>query len=113
MPDSTPSPTPTPSLSFVDADALFGVLNDRTRRRILVTLFDGQLRAGRALGGNLSKQLDSIRKHCDVLVKAGLIVAEPDPEDGRRHAYKLAPTVKTETTPNGRTMDFGCCVVHC
>jgi hypothetical protein len=47
-----------------------------------------------------------------VLVKSGLVIADRDPANGRRLVYALAPAVKTETTEQGRTMDFGCCVVR-
>ncbi|MEQ1860286.1 MAG: hypothetical protein ABMA13_10145 [Chthoniobacteraceae bacterium] len=64
----------------------------KTIRRILVGLSDGEFRLARGLGGTYPKHFDNDRKHLDVLVKAGLIVAE---------------------SPAGKTMDFGYCVVRC
>jgi len=40
------------------------------------------------------------------------VVVTPDPADGRRLVYTLTACVKVETTPSGRTMDFGYCVVR-
>ncbi len=85
-----------------------------SRRRILVALADGKFHIARGLSGTQPKHYDSNRKHLDVLVKAGLVVAEPDPADQRRQHYKLAPSVLVAETPEGRrTMDFGYCMVRC
>ncbi len=81
---------------------------------MLVALFDGRFHAAHAFGGAFPKHFDLARKHLAVLVKAGLVVAEPNPADQRRQHYKLAPTVKAETSPEGRrTLDFGYCVLRC
>lgn len=106
-------PAATANVPAVPADTVFSVLSEPARRRILGALFDGQWHAARSLGGSLPKQFDLIRKHLDVLVKARLVEAQFDPQDKRRQVYRLAGTVKTETTPQGRTMDFGCCIVRC
>ena len=42
-----------------------------------------------------------------------ILRVEPDPQDGRRSYYKLAPGVKASTTQEGRTLDFGCCIIRC
>jgi len=107
-------PIVTVSVRTVDADSVFSAQNDSTRRRILAILFDAQPHGLRALSGAQPKHLDLARKHLDALVKAGLVVARPDPADQRRNSYLLAPTVKTATSPEGqRTMDFGYCILRC
>jgi len=52
------------------------------------------------------------RSNTFALRDAGFIVANPDPVDGRRQLYSLAPTARVAQTPEGWTMDFGCCVVQ-
>ena len=103
----------TTSVRTIDADSIFHALSDRTRRQILVLLFDGQPHGTGGIGGALPKQRDLVRKHCAVLVKAGLITGEPDPQDGKRQVYQLSPVVKAVTTPEGRMLDFGCCLLRC
>ncbi|MCE9610619.1 MAG: ArsR family transcriptional regulator [Chthoniobacter sp.] len=105
-------PTVTVNVQVVSADAVFAALGDGARRRILVALGDGQLRRAAALASASGKRFDNTLKHLDALLKAGLIVATPDPADARRRLYTLAPSVKVAQTPEGRTMDFGYCVVR-
>ena len=113
MDEPSPLTITTTTVRTVDADTIFLVLSDRTRRQILVSLFDGQPHGTGGIGGSLPKQRDLVRKHCMVLVKAGLITGQPDPQNGKRQLYQLSPAVKAETTPTGRTLDFGCCVLRC
>ena len=103
----------TTTVRTIEADAIFLALSDRTRRQILVSLFDGQLHGTGGICGSLPKNQDLGRKHCAVLLKAGLITGQSDPRKGRRQLYQLSPAVKAETTPAGRTLDFGCCVMRC
>lgn len=105
-------PTVTVKVKTVDADTVFAALGDPTRRRLLLALFDGQPRPGRALAAASGTRFDNARKHLDGLAKAGLIVADLDPADQRRQVYRLAPAVRTTQTPEGRTMDFGYCTVR-
>jgi DNA-binding transcriptional ArsR family regulator len=97
----------------VNADKVFAALADPTRRRLLMSLSDGQWHSGRLAGGRLPKHHDLTRKHMAVLVSAGLVVGEPDPVDQRRQRFKLAPSVRTDVAPQGRSLDFGCCVLRC
>lgn len=103
----------TTTVRTINADTVFLALSDPTRRQILVSLFDGQPHAVSGIGGSLPKHRDLVRKHCETLVKSGLILREADPQDARRSVYRLAPGVKTATTPEGRTLDFGCCIIRC
>ena len=113
--NESPSPSSVPpNVRPVDAGTVFAALGEPSRRRLLLALSDGQFRAARSLGGTYPKHFDSNRKHLDVLVKAGLVVAEYDPNNQRRQHYKLAPSVVVTETPEGRrTMDFGYCTVRC
>ena len=102
----------TTTVHTIDAQTIFSALSDPTRRQILVSLFDGQLHGTGGIGGSSPKHRDLVRKHCEALVKAGLITGEDDPQNRKRNLYRLAPGVKAGTTPTGRTLDFGCCIVR-
>lgn len=111
--NESPSPSSVPpNVRTVDAETVFTALGETSRRRILLALSDGQFHPARSLGGTYPKHFDSNRKHLDVLVKAGLVESEYDPDNSRRQHYRLAPFVKVATTPEGRTMDFGHCIVR-
>ncbi|MEO6755601.1 MAG: ArsR family transcriptional regulator [Chthoniobacteraceae bacterium] len=103
----------TTTVRTIAAQEIFEALSDPTRRQILVSLCDGQLHAVGGMAGSLPKNRDNVRKHCAVLVKAGLITGETEPTKGKRQTYRLSPAVKAETTPTGRTLDFGCCILRC
>jgi hypothetical protein len=77
-----------------------------------VALFNGLPRRAKALSASAGKRFEATLKHLEALLKSGLIVAEKAPTDTRRRIYTLAPSVKTATTPEGRTMDFGYCLVR-
>ena len=113
MNEPAPLQIVTTTVRTVAADEVFFALSDSSRRQILAGLFDGQWHPVRGIGGPLPKHRDLLRKHCDVLVKSGLIETQDDPADNRRRVYRLAPFVKAETTPQGRTLDFGYCIVRC
>ena len=105
-------PTVPVSVRIVEAETVFAALGDPSRRRILMALSDGRFHLGRALGSAIGRRFDNTRKHLDGLVKAGLVVAENDPSDPRRQHYRLASSVKVAETPEGKTMDFGHCMVR-
>jgi len=113
MSDPTALTVTTTTVRTIDADTVFLALSDPTRRQILISLFDGKPHAVSGIGGSLPKHRDLVRKHCESLVKSGLILRLVNPQDGRRSLYQLSPGVKTATTPEGRTLDFGCCIVCC
>jgi DNA-binding transcriptional ArsR family regulator len=100
------------SLPAINADTVFAALGDPARRRILQTLADGQPRSATALAPAAGKRFDATLKHLVALRQAGFVVSKQDPTDGRRQAYTLAPSVRVATGPEGRTMDFGYCVVR-
>lgn len=114
MTDPAQLPTVTVTVKTVDADTVFAALGDPTRRRLLLAMADRVPRRTKALSGLCGKRFDATLKHLIALLHAGLIVSEQDKEDGRRQLYTLAPSVKVEVeeTPNGKTMDFGYCLVR-
>jgi len=106
-------PTVTERVRVIDAQTVFMALSDETRRRLLLALFDGQFHPAGSFGGTV-KGREVVRKHLAVLVKAGLVLAEPDPQFRKRQRFQLTPSVKTATSPEGRrTMDFGYCLLRC
>lgn len=107
MNESAPPPPVPASLPPVSADAVFAALGEPIRRKIFMKLFDGQPHLLRDFGGTYRHQIDNLRKHLAILVKSGLVLTEPDPQDPRRNHYRFAPFIRTETTPQGRTIDFG------
>lgn len=112
MSDSPQLPTVPIAVRTVDSDTVYEALGEPSRRRILVALFDGRPRRAAELGSAIGKRLDTTVKHLDVLKKAGMVVTADDPTDRRRQVYTLAPFAKTETTPQGRTIDFGYCLMR-
>ncbi len=105
-------PTVTQTVKTVDADTVFAALSERTRRRILLAMADGKPRTATAVAGLSGKKFDATLKHLIALRNAGLIVAAQDAVDGRRQAYTLAPSLIVTDAPEGKTMDFGYCVVR-
>lgn len=103
-------PTVQVTLRTVSADTVFAALGDPNRRRLLLALRDGAPHTGRSLASAIGTRFDNARKHLEVLARSGLVLAEEDPSDRRRQVYRLAASVKVETTAQGHTMDFGYCV---
>lgn len=112
MTDASPSPVGHAPAKPLKPDAVFLALSNPARRLLLFALFDGQPVRAMALCGRTRKSFDCARKHLESLLHAGLITTEQDTQDSRRRVYTLSPNVKTTTTPEGRTMDFGCCLVR-
>ena len=110
MNEPPPLTITTTTVRTIDADEIFLALSDRTRRQILFSLFDGQPHAVGGLCGSLPKNRDLVRKHCAVLVKAGLIVCQGN---SKPQLYLLSPAVKAETIAGVRMLDFGCCILRC
>lgn len=112
MTTSLPFPTVTTTVQTMDADTVFAALGDRTRRRILLALADGKPRTATAIVPASGKRFDATLKHLVALRNAGLIVTSQDQKDGRRQAYTLAPSVVVTEATDGKTMDFGYCLVR-
>jgi hypothetical protein len=56
--------------------------------------------------------LDATLKHLTAMRSAGLLVIAPDPTDGRRMLYSLAPSVPVVKSPEGIVIDFGFCLLR-
>ncbi len=112
MTPAAPFPTVTTTKNTVTADTVFAALGDSTRRRILLAMADGKPRTATAVTSFSGKRFDATLKHLIALRNAGLIVAFQDAVDGRRQAYTLAPSTIVTDAPEGKTMDFGYCLVR-
>ncbi len=73
---------------------------------------DQKPHSGKALAAVSGKKFDATLKHLFALRDAGFITATIDPADKRRQLYTLSPNIKIADAPDGRTMDFGYCVVR-
>jgi hypothetical protein len=91
---------------------VFAALGHRQRRRLLFSLALNGPRAGVHLKMAAHRLLDATLKQLAVMRRAGLVVMEPDPTDGRRFRYALSPNVPLQDTPEGKVMDFGFCLVR-
>ena len=108
MADTTIQPNADPNGRVWDEDAIYFVLNSRSRRNILLCLARGGPRTASQLGGKLGSTI----KHLVEMIDAGLVVKSPNPNDGRQPIYSLisaVPVVKTET---GGVIDFGFCTIR-
>lgn len=109
MPSDAQPPTTAPAAVPWNPDPIFSVLHHPERRRLL-SLMAANDRAYSAydLCTNKFKRLDLTLKHLAMMCEAGLLVSSPDPKDGRRSLYSLAPSVPVQKTPEGgKAMDFG------
>ena len=113
MPDAVPPLVPVPNVSPWDADAIFQILAEPPRRRMLLALAAGAALSATALKANARLRLDATLKHLTAMRAAGLLVMKPDPTDGRRQVYSLAASVPLVTLPTGRGIDFGFCLLRC
>ena len=96
-----------------NADQIFSILADPARRHILLVLAQGKALPASVLMGGVRRRLDATLKHLAMLCSAGLLVTSPDPTDGRRTLYTLAPAVPVVKTPEGAvTIDFGFCLLR-
>jgi DNA-binding transcriptional ArsR family regulator len=101
---STAAPLPT--------DAVFAMLADPVRRRLIETLAAGIPRRASSLAPGVSRRLDAALKHLTALRDAGLLVTQDDPQDRRRQLYSLSPNITVRPTQSGQEIDFGCCVLR-
>jgi len=108
MPNN-PQPSPAaPTTGQWKPDLIFSVLAEPARRALLLSLAHGKPKAATDLRGATRLRLDATLKHLSAMHSAGLLVTSPDPTDGRRMFYALAPSVPATKTPEGRiVIDFG------
>ena len=96
-----------------NADRVFALLAEPARRQILLVLAHGKALPASVLKGTARLRLDATLKHLAAMHSAGLLVTSPDPTDGRRMLYALAPSVPVVQTPEGAvTIDFGFCLLR-
>ena len=94
-------------------DLIFAMLAEPARRHLLRALAHGQSAAASQLQGATRLRLDATLKHLTTLRAAGLLVTAPDPTDGRRMLYALAPAVPVVKSPEGAVgIDFGFCLLR-
>lgn len=112
MNETIPVPIMPVASQAVSEDTIFATLAEPGRRRMFMAMADGQFHPGPDLAATSGRNFSLARKHLEVLVKAGLAVAEQNPKDKRGQHYKLAPWIRAETTPQGRRLDLGCCILR-
>ena len=113
MINTTPSPAVAAVPAAWSADVIFSILAEPSRRAILLVLAHGKALPTSVLKGGTRRRLDATLKHLATLCTAGFLVTAPDPTDGRRTLYTLAPAVPVVKTPEGAvTIDFGCCLLR-
>ncbi|MDB6028857.1 MAG: hypothetical protein JWM68_5080 [Verrucomicrobiales bacterium] len=93
-------------------DLIFSVLSDPIRRAIIVSLARKGPQTAAALapagpGGNfMMVRLNRVVKTLAALREAGLVVIIPNPGDGRKQMYSLAPGMTVTKTETGCLLDF-------
>ena len=109
---SEPTLVSTPQPPRWDADLVFAVLGNPTRRRLLISLAGRPLQTASSLVGATGRNLDATLKHLVALRAAKLITTEENPQDGRRFLYRLSPDISVRRTDAALEVDFGCGVVR-
>jgi len=112
MPDTPQPPVTAPATTQWKPDEIFSVLAESARRTILRSLAVGKPKAASTLRGATGLRLDATLKHLTAMRSAGLLVTAPDPSDGRRMLYSLAPSVPVMKSPEGIVIDFGFCLLR-
>jgi DNA-binding transcriptional ArsR family regulator len=108
MADAAQPPPAAPNAGQWNPDLIFAVLADPVRRNLLRSLAHSGGKPASVLRGASARRLDATLKHLVAMRAAGLLVTAPDPVDGRRQLYSLAPTVPLVKTPEGgAVLDFG------
>jgi len=74
----------------VDADSVFEVLADRTRREIVKVLGHGPRRAGE-LSDTLAVSPPAMSRHLRVLLEVGVVRDERGTDDARTRIFRLEP----------------------
>jgi DNA-binding transcriptional ArsR family regulator len=109
MPDATLSPAPVVPVAAWNEDVVFSALADPVRRRLLFSLARNGAQPASRLMSVAGRRLDATLKQLVTLRAAGLLVTTPDPQDGRRMLYALAPAVPLVKMETGVVIDFGFC----
>lgn len=112
MPDTNLPVTPVANAPTWNEDAVYAMLADPVRRRVLLAVARNGGQPASVLMGSAGRRLDATLKHLTALRTAGLLVTTPDRTDGRRLLYALAPTVPFAKTETGAVLDFGFLLVR-
>ena len=112
MPDTTSPSVPAAIPSAWNQDLIFAVLADPVRRRLLVSLARHGGQPASVLKSAAHRRLDATLKHLVAMRAAGFLVTRPDPGDGRRMLYSLAPAVPVVQSETGTVLDFGFCLLR-
>jgi hypothetical protein len=114
MPSDAQPPTTASTTGQWNPDLIFSVLHHPERRRYLSLMATtGRAYSAYDLDTTKYKRLHSALKHLAMMCGSGLLVSSPDPKDGRRTLYSLAPSVPVKKTPEGGTViDFGFAVLR-
>jgi hypothetical protein len=107
MADDVQPAAPATNVPQWDADFIFVALSDPVRRGLLLTLAHGGAFPASHLKNGAGRRLDATLKHLVSMRKAGLLVMQPDPADGRRMLYSLSSSVPVTMTESGAVIDFG------
>ena len=112
MPTAAPPTAPVANAKSWDPPVIFSALGDPVRWRLFLTIAHDGPKAATQLSGTADRRLDATLKHLVVLRGAGLLVTSPDPVDGRRMLYSLAPLVPVAKSEAGTVIDFGFCLLR-
>ena len=112
MSDVIPPAGPVIQAVSWDADVIFPLLADPVRRRLLLSVARSGLQPASVLKDAAGRRLDATLKHLTAMRAAGLLVTQPDKQDGRRMLYALSPAVPVVNSPEGAVLDFGFCVLR-
>jgi hypothetical protein len=112
MADNVQTATATPNPPSWNEDLIFNALSDPGRRKLLLALARGGPQPASQLKLGAGRKLDNTLKHLAAMRSVGLVTMTPDPADGRRSLYALAPTVPLITTECSRAIDFGFCLLR-
>lgn len=112
MTDGSQTSGPGVNAPVWDENLIFSALADPVRRQMLLTLARGGPQPASILMLSARRRLDATLKHLTAMRSAGLLITKPDPTDGRRMLYSLAPTIPLSKTEQGAVIDFGFCLLR-
>ena len=90
-----------------DTDAVFAMLNDPVRRRIILSLANGGMKTAEDIGAGTGMRRPTYLKQLRVLCEAGLLVKKENPDHGRKPLFGLAAAVVVCKSDDCMTVDFG------
>lgn len=113
MSSSSALPSVVPaSAAVLDPKAVYAILGNEKRRRLLVALSDGKGQAASQLAPLIGRTQDATMKHLLEMKAAGLVTMSRDPVDERRMLYTLNPAVVVRREEGRLEMDFDCCLMR-